>query len=158
MAKTAPVKCPYCGQSFQRENTEFVQIGRRYAHKECVDNVEKIHQFMEHILGMGYSRTKVESQIKNFVSKEGMTIDAIYKTLIYWYEILKSDSSQANGGIGIVPYVYNQYLQWQVERYNNAQRNKGKTIEEYVGTKPTEIIAKATPIRKPRHIKFYELS
>lgn len=156
MAKLAPVKCPYCGQSFQRENTEFVQIGRRYAHKNCADSVEQIHQLMQHILGEGYSKTKVESQIKNFVSKEGMTIDSIYKTLIYWYEIKHSDTSQANGGIGIVPYIYSDYLKYMQQQKKNAELNKGKNIKDFI-KETKNVIGKATPITKPRHVKFYEL-
>jgi hypothetical protein len=157
MAKLAPVKCPYCGQSFQRETTEFVQLGRRYAHKECVDMVKQIHDYMQHKLGEGYSKTKVETQIKNFVSKEGMSIDSIYKTLIYWYDVKKSSTDQANGGIGIVPYVYSEYLTYAKNQYENSQINKNKHIDDFVGKTPTEITAKATPIRKPRHVKFYEL-
>ena len=156
MARLAPVKCPYCGQSFQRENTEFVQLGRRYAHKSCADSVEQIHQLMQHVLGMGYSKTKVESQIKNFVSKEGMTIDSIYKTLIYWYEVKHSDTSQANGGIGIVPYVYAEYLKYAQQQSANAELNKGKNIKDFI-TETKNVIGKATPITKPRHVKFYEL-
>ena len=158
MARLAPVKCPYCGQSFQREDTEFIQIGRRYAHKECSDIVNKIHEYMGHKLGMSYSKTKVESQIRNFVSKEGMSIDAIYKTLIYWYDIKKSSIEQANGGIGIVPYVYSEYLTYIKNQYENSQINKNKNIKDFIGQRPTEITGIATPIKKPRHIKFYELS
>lgn len=157
MAKLPPVKCPYCGQSFQREDTEFIQLGRRYAHKECFDIVNQIHEYMQHKLGEQYSKTKVESQIKNFVSKEGMSINAIYKTLIYWYDIKKSSIDQANGGIGIVPYIYSEYLTYVKNQYENSQINKNKNIRDFIGKNPTEIIAKATPIRKPRHIKFYEL-
>ena len=158
MAKLPLVKCPYCGQSFQREDTEFIQLGRRYAHKECAEKAKQIHEYMEHVLGMTYSYTKVESQIKNFVTKEGMSLDAIYKTLIYWYDIKKSSIEQANGGIGIVPYVYSDYLNYMKNQYENSQINKGKTIDQFVGKKSVEIIGKATPIRKPRHIKFYELN
>jgi hypothetical protein len=158
LAKLSPVKCPYCGQSFQREDTDFVQLGRRYAHAECVEEVNQIHEYMKKVLGGSYSYTKIESQIKNFATKEGMTLDAIYKTLIYWYDVKKSSTDQANGGIGIVPYVYSEYLKYMKSQYQNAQINKNKNIRDFVGQTPTEIIGKATPIRKPRHIKFYELS
>lgn len=157
MAKLPPVKCPYCGQSFQREDTAFIQIGRRYAHEDCAKIVSQIHDYMQHKLGEGYSKTKVETQIKNFVSKEGMSIDSIYKTLIYWYDVKKSSTDQANGGIGIVPYVYSEYLTYAKNQYENSQINKNKHIDDFVGKIPTEITAKATPIRKPRHVKFYEL-
>ena len=156
MAKLAPVKCPYCGQSFQREDTEFIQIGRRYAHKQCVDIVNKIHEYMQHKLGEKYSKTKVETQIKNFVSKEGMSIDAIYKTLIYWYDVKKSSTEQANGGIGIVPYVYPEYLKYAQAKKQNAELNKGKKLKDFI--KETRIvIGRAQPITRPRHVKFYDL-
>lgn len=157
MTKSVPVKCLYCGQSFQREETPFVQVGRRYAHKECADAVEQIHSYMEQKLGDGYSRVKVTSQIKNFIAKEGMTAEAIYKTLVYWYDIRHSSVEQANGGIGIVPYIYNEYLAYEKNQYENSQINKNKNIEDYVGQEPIEITGIATPIKKPRHIKFYEL-
>ena len=112
---------------------------------------------MKQKLGAGYTRTKVETQIKNFVLKEGISIDSIYKTLIYWYDVKKSSTDQANGGIGIVPYVYSEYLTYAKNQYENSQINKKKHIDDFVGKIPTEITAKATPIRKPRHIKFYEL-
>jgi hypothetical protein len=158
MARLPLVKCLYCGQSFQRADTEFIQVGRRYAHKDCANYIKEIHTFMKHILGETYSQTKIDSQIKNFISQNGLSVEAIYKTLIYWYEIKKSSSAQANGGIGIVPYIYAEYLQYMKDQFENSQINKGKNISEYVGDKPTEIIGRATPIRKPRHIKFYELS
>lgn len=158
MAKLPPVKCPYCGQSFQREDTDFIQLGRRYAHKKCAEKSNEIHQYMQHILGINYSYTKIESQIKNFVLKEGMTVDSIYKTLIYWYDIKKSSTDQANGGIGIVPYVYSDYLTYMKNQYENSQKNKGKNIKNFIGQQPIEITGIATPIKKPRHIKFYELS
>jgi len=158
MAKQSQVKCPYCGQTFYREDVEFEVIGgRRYAHKECYETDKKIHEFMKHVLGVSYLETKIEKQIRNMVIKDGISITGILNCLIYWYEIKQSSAEQANGGIGIVPYVYAEYLTYQKNQYENSQLNKGKTIQDYVGNEPVEIIAKPTPIRKPRHIKFYEL-
>lgn len=57
-----------------------------------------------------------------------------------------------------MPYVYSDYLNYMKNQYENSQINKGKTIDQFVGKKSVEIIGKATPIRKPRHIKFYELN
>lgn len=44
------------------------------------------------------------------------------------------------------------------EQYENSQINKNKNIKDFVGQDSIEVIGKATPIRKPRHIKFYELN
>ena len=57
-----------------------------------------------------------------------------------------------------LPYVYSDYLTYAQNQYKNSQINKDKIISEFIGEVPTEIIGKATPIKKPRHIKFYELS
>ena len=43
-------------------------------------------------------------------------------------------------------------------QYENSQKNKGKNIKNFIGQQPIEITGIATPIKKPRHIKFYELS
>ena len=156
MAKTNPVKCPYCGQSFQREDVEYVQLGRRYAHKACYDTDRQIHDLMQHVLGMNYMESKIESQIKNFVAKDGILVDSIYKTLVYWYQIRKADASQANGGIGIVPYVYADYLTYMQQQQANASINKGKNIKDFI-KETKHVVGVATPIKKPRHVKFYEL-
>ena len=34
------VKCLFCGEQFDRDNVEFVQVKNRYAHKECFDKAE----------------------------------------------------------------------------------------------------------------------
>ena len=31
------VKCLFCGEQFDRDSVEFVQVKNRYAHKECFD-------------------------------------------------------------------------------------------------------------------------
>lgn len=156
MARLAPVKCPYCGQSFQREDIEFVQIGRRYAHKDCYDKVQQIHSLMKETLGESYSNTKINSQIKKMVEKENYTIQIIYDILYYWYKVKKSSAAQANGGIGIVPYIYAEYIKYNQQQQENKEINKGKKIEDFI--KETKIvIGKATPITRPRHVKFYDL-
>lgn len=156
MAKQPKVKCPYCGQQFYREDVDFVQIGRRYAHKECHDKSEQIHALMKNKLGMSYSQTKIERQIQNFVSKEGFTVKNIYNTLVYWYEIKKQNAEQANGGIGIVPYIYPEYLKYAQRQKENAELNKGKSIKDFIKETKT-VIGKAQPITRPRHVRFYDL-
>lgn len=157
MAKQPQVKCPYCGRLFYREDVDFVQIGRRYAHRECYENATKIHDLMQHLLGETYSRTKIESQIKSMVEKEGYSLLAIYNTLIYWYEIKKASIEKANGGIGIVPYIYPEYIKYVQQQENIALINKGKNIKDFIKEEKI-VIGKAQPITRPRHVKFYDLN
>ena len=163
MAKLPLVKCYYCGKEFSREDTEYVAVNsRRYAHKICAENYidykSKIHDFMKEKLNSQYSFTKIESQIKRIKTQEKINEEIIYKTLVYWYNILGNSTDKANGGIGIVPYVYNQYLKWEEEQKNNSQINKNKKISDFVNKNPIIVEGKITPIRKPRHVKYYELS
>lgn len=156
MTKQAKVKCLYCGQQFYREDVSFVQIGRRYAHKKCAEEVEQIHDFMRQVLGTTYSRTKIDSQIKQMIEKEGYTLTAIYNTLIYWYKIKKASADQANGGIGIVPWIYPEYIKYVQQQENIAAINKGKQIKDFLKTSKT-VIGKAKPLTRPRHVRFYDL-
>ena len=38
MGKQALVKCPYCKEQFDRDKTEYIKVGTRYAHKSCYNN------------------------------------------------------------------------------------------------------------------------
>ena len=60
------------------------------------------------------------------------TYSGIYKTLQYWYEIKNNDISKANGGIGIVPYVYDQAKQYFISIWIAQQQNENKIMADYV--------------------------
>ena len=160
MAKQLEVKCLYCGKYFYREDVDFVQIGRRYAHKQCADNYvdynNKIHQLMKNLLGIEYSYSRIANQIKRIKEQEQTNDEEIYKTLDYWYNTLHNSTEKANGGIGIVPFILGQYRRWAIEQKNIANINKGKHIKQYI--QETKVVTgKAQPITRPRHIRFYDL-
>lgn len=156
------VKCLFCGKTFDADNEEFVMPNsRRYAHKICAENhidyKSKIHAFMKEKLNSQYSYTKIESQIKKIKAQDKIDDKIIYETLVYWYNILGNSTEKANGGIGIVPYVYSQYLKWAKEQENNSKINKNKRISDYVNKNPRVVEGVITPLKKPRHVKYYEL-
>lgn len=70
MAKKPQVICYYCNKKFYREDEEFEQIGRRYAHKKCVELNNKIHNLMAEKCGNTYSRTKIHNQILKFTKDD----------------------------------------------------------------------------------------
>jgi len=76
MAKKPPVICLYCNKKFYREEEEYEQIGRRYAHKTCTQQVEKIHALMKERCGEAYSKNKIDSQINKF-TKDGYELQNI---------------------------------------------------------------------------------
>ena len=53
-----------------------------------------------------YIDARIRKQIKQYREEYNYTYSGIRKALIYHYEIKGGDKSKANGGIGIVPYVY----------------------------------------------------
>ena len=163
MAKEIPVKCLYCGQEFYRSQTEWVKPrGNRYAHKECAMKEEvkqgvilQVHDKMKNILGVNYNKTKIDKQIKSLL-KEGKTEIGILRTLEYWYDIKQSSPAQANGGIGIVPYVYGEAMNYfdRQKRYKEMQQTID--IDSYIDdTKILKVSPK--PIKKPIGVKLFNL-
>ena len=156
------VKCYFCGKVFDADKEEYIMAtARRYAHKSCAENYidykGKIHSLMKGLLGVEYSASRIENQIKRIKDQEKTTEEEIYKTLDYWYNILNNSTEKANGGIGIVPFILGQYRKWAADQESNSRINKNKKINDYVGE--TIIVeGRIEPIKKPRHVKYYELS
>ena len=48
------------------------------------------------------------------------------KTLIYWYEIKGNSTEKANGGIGIIPYVYKDASEYYYSIYLAQIANRDK--------------------------------
>lgn len=156
MAK-APVLCPYCGQMFNREKEDFVVIGRRYAHRQCNEWVQKLYEYMREKCGAAFSQQKVNQQITKYIRENGYTSKDIYYAMVYWFDVKKEDPEKAMGGIGIVPYIFAESVRYWKNKENNSQINIGKHIEDYVNMEPEKIIIHPTPIKKPRRVKLFHL-
>lgn len=161
------VKCPKCGETFDRDIIQAVRInGRRYGHAKCypdnnnfvplvekkISEEQKIKNYAKSILKEQYVAARVNKQIKDFLA-EGYTASGILKTLIYWYEIKHNDISKAMGGIGIVPYVYKQALDYYYNLYLAEMANADKDIDEY---RPKEIFISIDLPKKEKELKLWE--
>lgn len=161
------VKCPKCGETFDRDIIQAVRInGRRYGHAKCypdnnnfvplvekkISEEQKIKNYAKSILKEQYVAARVNKQIKDFLA-EGYTASGILKTLIYWYEIKHNDVSKAMGGIGIVPYVYKQALDYYYNLYLAEMANVDKDIDEY---RPKEIFISIDLPKKEKEVKLWE--
>lgn len=112
------VKCFYCSKYFDANEEDFVQVNKvRYAHKICheqylstlsKEELDKkvLQEYIKELFGYERLPPKVNSQIKDFKENERYTYSGILKTLKYFFEIRGNSLEKANGGIGIVPYVY----------------------------------------------------
>ena len=161
------VKCLKCGETFDRDIIQTVRInGRRYGHAKCypdnnnfvplvekkISEEQKIKNYAKSILKEQYVAARVNKQIKDFLA-EGYTASGILKTLIYWYEIKHNDISKAMGGIGIVPYVYKQALDYYYNLYLAEMANIDKDIDEY---RPKEIFISIDLPKKEKEVKLWE--
>lgn len=160
-----PVKCVYCKSTFDRAKEAYVQVANlRYAHKECAEKnqIQKSQQetdydnlvnYIEKLFGVGYVSAKVAKQIKDYRELYGYTYSGMLGTLVYWYEVKQAAIDKANGGIGIVPYIYEQAKEYYAKI--NTANNLNASVKNY-HAKVIEIIM-ASPQPEERLPKLFQL-
>jgi hypothetical protein len=134
------VKCAYCQKELSKKSDDCVMIGNnKYVHKSCQELEEKrektdkeqLEEYIKQLFGTTYIDPRVRNQIKKFIDDYNYTYSGIRKALIYHYEIKGGDKSKANGGIGIVPYVYENAYNYYYSLWVAQQKNKDVEIELY---------------------------
>ena len=157
--------CKICGKQFDRNAEQAVIAGpRRYAHQKCLPTGElvpmenpidperdKLNNYIINLLGKDYNAARVKKQIKDF-KEQGMSYSGMLKSLIYFYEVKGNSKEKANGGIGIVPFVYKDAYNYYYDLFMAQQRNENKKpfIERV-----REIIIKPPKVEKP--VKLFDL-
>ena len=126
------VTCTVCKEKFDRDKIQAVKISaRRYAHYRCSpqggelvplaekvdEDLIKLEQYAEQLLGEDYNPARVKKQIKDFKNDYDYTYSGMLKTLIWFYEIKGNSKEKANGGIGIIPFVYKEALNYYYSLY-----------------------------------------
>ena len=148
MAK-AIVKCLYCGEQFDRNDpsNHFIKIGRRYAHQRCANeynesltqeqkDLNALIEYIKDLLKEDYNFMKVKKQIEDYHKKYDYSYSGMLRSLKWFYEVKNNSIDKANGGIGIIPFIYNEAYKYYYNIYLAQQKNKD--IENYQ-TKITEI-------------------
>lgn len=178
MAKKPIVHCRICkgdiDRNIQIENVDWVMPSKNwFYHKRCyMDWAKKkndIHskgneedwfsamwEYLSKDLKIGPDFSKIKSQWANFL-KKGFTPKGIYFSIRYHYEIKKGDSKKSEGGIGIVPYIYEECKGYWVKReseFNDICTKIEKQIKELKEKKPKEV----EYIRRERKVKQLSLS
>ena len=135
-----PVKCFYCGATFDRDREPFVAVpnkAKRYAHIRCYENTvaldeqtkrdkETLESYIKQLFNCDTLPEKVIKQLNTYMTDptKNYTYSGIYKTLKYHYEIKHGQIEKANGGIGIVPYVYEEARRYWYNIWLTRERNK----------------------------------
>lgn len=159
------VKCLYCGQIFDRDKVPFIQVSkRRYAHKECSisedekklqenKDREELYDYIMKLFNISFVDPKIQKQIKKYIEENNYTYSGIKKALVYFFEIKGNSVEKANGGIGIVPYVYTQAYNYYYSLWLAQQKNEDKVVQEYI-PKVKEIVI-PIPEKNPRKRKLF---
>lgn len=159
------VTCVYCKKKFDRDKIPFVQISqRRYAHKECSEQENQrlfkeeadkiaLENYIIQLLKLEYITPRIRKQLNTYQEQYGYTYSGMHKALIYFYEIKGNSVEKANGGIGIIPYVYQDAYNYYYALWEAQQANKDKNIETYIPVE--EVVRIPVPQRKLKKRKLF---
>lgn len=159
------VICSVCGKRFDRDKHQAVKSSaRRYAHIECMPEGELVplpqkdqdlvalEEYVEKLLGNDYNKARVNKQIKEYTTEHNYSYSGILKSLVYFYEVKGNDKEKANGGIGIVPYIYQDAYNYYYDLFVAQSRNQGKDVSE-ITSKIKEITIR--PPQRPIIKRFF---
>lgn len=159
-------KCFYCNEYFDRNAEEFVAVNnRRYAHKKCHElaqadktqeekDYEALINYIKKVFGYSAVSAKVSRQITDYRKNYNFTYSGMLKALIWWFEVKKNSVEAANGGIGILPYIYNDAKTYYYGLYLAQQANKNKQIR--VQVEEVEIAPPQVYVQPPRLFRIGE--
>lgn len=130
--------CPGCKEKFDIR-TGYKKSTTRYWHPSCYEKKQEelastkerdlgrqaVFNYLTEI-GMEPNYIRWAQQLGKF-RREGYTDAGILLTLKYWFEVRQEDIDKANGGMGIVPYVYQD-----AQRYFHKLLQKQEQLEEEV--------------------------
>ena len=162
-----PVTCYYCGVKFDRDKEPTVQVSaRRYAHKECAEkhneekseeekDLESLEQYIMKLFDEPFVNARIKKQIKDYQKQYGYTYSGMLKALIWFFEVKGNSTEKANGGIGIIPYVYKDAYNYYYNLYLAQIINQEKDIEQYQ-TKVREIVIQS-PKAPQKKIRLFNL-
>lgn len=138
------VKCFYCGKTFDASTIPFVKPNaRRYAHKECAETAsskkdqeekdkEELESYIKELFGISSISPKIRKQINTYRKENNYSYSGMRKTLKYFFEVRGNSVEKANGGIGIIPYVYDEAFQYWRALWEAKQKNENVDVSKYI--------------------------
>ena len=160
------VTCSICKERFDRDKYPAVLVSsRRYAHALCAGKLsaeetkiqqdkKQLEEYIIHLFNLEHMDGRITLQIQKYMQDHPeYTYSGIKRTLQYFYEIKKNPIEKANGGIGIVPWVYEEARRYYYNQWLLSQKNVDKNVEAYV-PQVKEITIKP-PKRKPKKKRIF---
>ena len=155
------VTCAFCKKGLSKKDPDCVMLNNnKYVHKACQEleesrektDREKLEEYIKELFALSYIDPRVKAQIKKYIEEYNFTYSGMQKALYYFYEIKGGDKSKANGGIGIIPYIYPDAYNYHYNLWLAQQKNKDVEVQLYV-PKVKEIVIQ----RPERKIKKRDL-
>ncbi len=152
------VTCIHCKTKFDRDKIPYVQISsRRYAHKDCHEkaateiskeeqDLANLEAYIIDLLKIDYIDARIKKQINSYVKEYNYTYSGIHKSLKYFYEVQGNSTEKANGGIGIVPFIYQRAYDYYFSLWQAQQAKKDKNIQNYLPIERVVVIT--SPVRQ----------
>ena len=168
---SAPVHCRVCKKSIDRNaETDGVMASRNYYfHKDCYDKwknsqsgsdddywILMIYDFLKRDLKVEYNYFMCEGQRIKYTKKNGYTNRGIYFTLRYFYEVKNGDWEKGHGGLGIIPYVYKDAMEY----WSNHEQRQSEILEQVLAQaeeRAARTTIKVTRQPKPKPEPKYNL-
>lgn len=170
------VLCRVCNQRFDtyllKEGSEWIMPEPRYYyHTKCYEDwkikknspnleqeiengilwIDATYDYLHKELRIPVNYVKMRQQWASLL-KKGRTSKGIYFAVRYFYEVEKGNKDRAQGGIGIVDYIYDRSAQYWVNRERNGERILAQ-IEEQVQALQTRDTVTIERKRKPKKQK-----
>lgn len=172
MATLSLYKCYECkvrdiDPNILEEGKDYIKHGTHYYHKSCYDLRERRKQnpnindeasddfwkdatydYLKKVIKLDVS-TLFFKQWHTFLNQKGSdyTAKGLYFAILYFYEIKKGNKDKSHGGIGIIPYIYDESRKYW---YNRENRQHGiveqieKQIREAVQREQVIVMKKET--------------
>lgn len=161
------VKCKYCGIQFDRNAEPFEEVGgRRYAHKVCAEKYQAsipqdeqdykaLEDYIKKIFNEKNVGARIKKQIKDFRQEYNYSYSGMLKTLYWWYEIKGHSIDQSQGGIGIIPFIYDDALKYYYSLYLAQIANEDKEFRAPI-VKEIEIPSPRVVVSPGKMFRFWD--
>jgi hypothetical protein len=110
------------------------------------------------LYGTDYVLPRIQKQIQEYTTKFGYTYSGNQKALIYYYEVKGNvfDILKTNGGIGIVPHVYDAAYRYYYAIWEAQQKQEyivdASSLNEYIPKQIEITIPKPKRVEKKRKL------
>ena len=92
---------------------------------------EELYDYIKILFKSNNIDIRIHKQIKQFKEEYNYTYSGLRKALTYFYEVKGNSIEKANGGIGIIPYIYRRAYEYYFALWQAQQKNENKSIEAY---------------------------